>query len=236
MDGDFQILSFPHLHLSFISSLVVLFFLNSCSQIEPKFTQDYFPEFYQYENNGEKRGVFNIRLLNGDPQTNRKIIQFWLNSRYKKIYRQLHPIIQVSKNDLRDLSLFLNRATRIYFISWPPKKRISLWELERALDCIPLSNVEIQFIFARSSDHPFSPNGLAILYISSHELLQQSGVVPVYPRILNARFRKRNRLQALPSFENFNLFARKLSNKNKGSLSYGIAICRREDQHRIKLD
>lgn len=236
MRGSHQFLSFSRLHPSVFLRLLLVFLLDSCGQVEPKFTRDYFPEYYQYDSQSTNKNDLEIRLLNGDPNINRQIVNFWLKSNYKNIYRQLHPIIRISRSNLRNLSLFLNQTAKIYYISWSPQKEISLARIKSASSCTPLSNVEIQFLFSGSQNRPFSSNGLAILFISSHELLQQSGAIPVYPQILSDRFRKENQLKPLKTMENFNLFAKKSVTSKKGIPSPGIVICRRYDPHRLKIN
>ena len=207
-----------------VVSILLIVFITSCSQIKPEFTRDYFPVSYQHGGDHNWRVV----LLNSDHQLNGQVIRFWLKGSYQSLYRQQHPIITLSRENLRELSIFLNQTAYIYYISWPRLIDVSLLDIESHLPCSPLSNIEIQFLFTGTKEQPFSTNGIALVFISAHELLQQLGWAPEYPRLLSTRLRSAKGLTPLKKIDSFNLFAIKKSLPNNSHISPGFIICRRD--------
>ncbi len=221
--------------LLFLFCLLLTWLLTACSRETPKLTRTYIPVSYQNETvlwrkEPSSKTVHSV-YLNKSYETNHKLAVFWINDEYEHLFSKNHPVIKVNNHDIYKLQQYLNAILNIYYISIDNKNRISsdkvLHSVQKHLNCQPLSNLELRFLFNSESDIVFQKKPLTILLISSHELLLQTGALPIFPEVLSPYLRKKHNLPKLKSLEETNLFATKNVSIVYSTNISGFVFCRK---------
>lgn len=208
--------------------LLLVFTLSSCSLPTPKFNRPYLPEQYKVKRkkgSSARRKSIEPTPINDNQNINRKVINFWLRGHYDSIYRQYHPILPLRPEELHSLLYFLDYQATIYYPESPVTEPV-VRKLLKSISCTPLSNAQISYMMNTDKTRPFPRKALTLFFITVHELLQQKGFQPIYPKVYSPKLRKKLELQPLKSLESFNLFAEKWGKGVYPNIAEGIIVCR----------
>ena len=221
--------------LFFLFCVLLFWLFSACSRETPKLFKPYTPVSYQNETILWRKYPFSKTVrsvyLNHSYETNRKLAEFWKNHEYDYLFSKNHPIIRVNNHDIYALHEYLNNILDVYYVSVDNENQLSsakvLNLVSKHLNCQPLSNLEIRFLFNSESEIVFHKKPLTILLISSHELLLQTGALPIYPEVISPYLRKKHNLPKLKSLEETNLFATKNGNIVYSTNISGFVFCRK---------
>jgi hypothetical protein len=220
-----------------IGLLTILLWLMTCSPDRPLLHRQLLPVGYDISVMPGTIWItddttFHFFTITPDRRNLTALLTLWRQGQFDAVFKQIHPIQAIDHNDILRLRRTIDEILTIHYIRTNRTPALSPAELLAVLqaqtDCRPLTNLELRFVMNWESSHGFERYPLTLLIISSHELMNRSGAIPVYPRLYAPEARAKQGLPPLPDLSTMNIFATRNDDSVYLRPLNGFVFCRRQ--------